>query len=85
LARDIWSRVVASREGNPSNNALDVEGQTPEQTASEIPMHEISGYATPQAKGGAIGNAVTDENVIRDELGLPLRLPDPTHFELELP
>jgi len=28
---------------------------------------------------------VTDENVIRDELGLPLRLPDPPHFELELP
>jgi hypothetical protein len=48
-------------------------------------MYEISGHATPQAKGGSIGNAVTDENVIRDELGLTLRLPDPTHIELELP
>src|SRR5438309_3789331 len=44
-------------------------------------MHEIVGHAAPRMGSPGLGNAVADENVLRDELHEQLRAPEPQHSE----
>lgn len=43
--------------------------------------HELAAHAIPKLYGGVTGNAVTDENIIRRQVGLPPRPADPSHTE----
>lgn len=46
-----------------------------------ILMHELVGHAIPATIGSDSGNAVTDENKVRGEIGMPLRQAEPSHVE----
>jgi hypothetical protein len=47
---------------------------------SEVTLiHEIGGHAVPFLKGQSPGGAVAFDNIVRQELGLPLRAPEPGH------
>jgi hypothetical protein len=50
-------------------------------TPGEVVMHELVGHAIPAAVGRDTGNAVQNENRVRQENGLPLRPLDPDHEE----
>jgi RHS repeat-associated protein len=48
---------------------------------SDILMHELVGHAIPRIIGGGTGNAVEDENIVRDQTGQPKRMAEPKHVE----
>lgn len=47
-------------------------------SAGEVLVHELSGHVLPELKN-INGNAISIENIIREEIGLPLRKEDPCH------
>lgn len=61
--------------GHPSND----HGVT--SSPAQILAHELAGHAIPILYGGGTGNAIRDENIIRQQTGAPLRPADPTHTE----
>ena len=48
---------------------------------AQILAHELAGHAIPLLFGGGTGNAIKDENIIRQQTGAPLRPADPIHTE----
>jgi RHS repeat-associated protein len=46
-----------------------------------ILMHELVGHAIPIISGATNGNAVTNENKVRGEIGVPQRKVEPAHLE----
>ena len=73
---------------SPDDHQVVVTGRTNSDhrvvlTPSMILAHELAGHAIPNLYGGGTGNAIRDENIIRQQLGLPLRPADPTHTECE--
>lgn len=65
--------------GNPSLNLTNAEGHSIPDTPADILMHEIGAHAVPTMLGHINGNAVSDENIMRRENGLPERKPEPSH------
>ena len=70
---------------NPNNS---IPGTTPFSTVEDGPeyiqMHEWVGHAFPVIFGSTNGNAVEDENEIREDLKQPLRKAEPDHLESDL-
>jgi hypothetical protein len=60
-------------------------GQTPFSTVPDDPalilMHELVGHAIPIISGATNGNAVTNENKVRGEIGVSPRKVEPAHLE----
>lgn len=64
-----------------SLQTVDAGGNQITENAADITMHEFVGHAIPQLSPNPTGNAITNDNQARSEIGLPLAPPDPTHKE----
>jgi len=62
-----------------STEVAGANGKALTMTPAQILTHELDTHAIPRVFGGGSGNAITDENIIRRQLGEPLREPDPDH------
>ncbi len=73
-------KVVIS--GNSNTTLKDVSGGPLRDTPADILAHELGGHAIPHITGTQTGNAVEDENRIRNEVpGSGQRAPEPSHQE----
>ncbi len=61
--------------GNPSSD------HGVKSSPAQILAHELAGHAIPILYGGGTGNAIRDENIIRQQTGAPARPADPSHTE----
>lgn len=65
-----------------NNDVVDTNGNPLRDEPADILVHELVGHAIPRITGPKTGNAVKDENKVRqEEPGSMLRLPDPNHRE----
>lgn len=68
--------------GHPSTKLKDTTGAPLKDDASDILMHELVGHAEPRINGDGTGNAVQDENKVRQELpGGQQRKAESGHWE----
>jgi hypothetical protein len=67
--------------GNANYNIPGQNSSTVPDGPALILMHEIVGHAFPIISGSMSGNAVTNENIIRGEIKVPLRQVEPNHTE----
>lgn len=73
--------IAAVVSGN-SLKTTDANGNAITENPADIFMHEMVGHAIPQALSpNPAGNAITNDNKARGEIGLPLAPPDPNHKE----
>ena len=63
------------------HNVLNEKGESMKQSAADILMHELIGHAIPRLVHSSIdtGNAIKNENVIRQELNIEKRKEDEKH------
>jgi RHS repeat-associated protein len=85
-AVDQRARIAGDPTVTISNNAnYSMPGQTPFSTVPDDPalilMHELVGHAIPIISGATNGNAVTNENKVRGEIGVSPRKVEPAHLE----
>ena len=59
----------------------DVDGKAIRDDPADILAHELVGHAIPNMVGSDTGNAVENENKVRDEVGSGLRMAEPDHKE----
>lgn len=60
---------------------MKVEGKKLFTTPVDRSMHDLTGHAVPHVSGPITGNAVTNEILVRQELGMPRGQPDPRGAE----
>ena len=72
---------VITISGNANYNVPGQNGLPVPDGPALILMHEIVGHAYPIISGKMNGNAITNENKIRDEIHYPLRQEDSNHTE----
>ncbi|MEL1263275.1 hypothetical protein [Pseudoxanthomonas putridarboris] len=73
--------IAALVSGNPLST-VGANGSPIVEQAADIFMHEMVGHAIPQALNpNPAGNAITNDNKARGEIGLPLAPPDSNHKE----
>ena len=73
---DVHGPQVVGISGHTSKPVSDVSGKPMKLSPSEVLMHELVGHAIPHVVGGGTGNAIQNENIVRQELNKPLRGPD---------
>lgn len=61
--------------------APDVNGISTYSRPEDVLMHEIVGHGVPLLGYPDTGNAISDENKAREQVGIPLRGADPDHVE----
>jgi len=70
--------------GNKTESNLDTNGNTLRDGPAEILMHELVGHAIPWTVGSDTGNAIKNENKVREQLGTgqdQQRKANPKHVE----
>jgi hypothetical protein len=67
--------------GKPFSGAQDKSGNPLNQTPGDILMHEIIGHGVPEVVAPINGNAVRNENRVRQERGQSLRKDETFHVE----
>jgi RHS repeat-associated protein len=78
-ADDNGNRSVAIARGGVIGTT-DTNGKPLVQSSDLLLMHELVVHAIPGITGADVGRGLDNENKVRQELGLPLRAPDPvTH------
>lgn len=74
--------VVVTGRSAPEGWVKGPDGTNVPDPPAMILAHEIAGHAVPNMTGDhSVGNAVADENIIRKEVHMPLRVQDPSHIE----
>ncbi len=73
------ARVIIS--GRSNSNLKDTKGKKLRDEAADILAHELVGHAIPYIIVGDTGNAVDNENKVRDQKKEPLRKKEVDHYE----
>jgi uncharacterized protein RhaS with RHS repeats len=67
--------------GRSNFDIKDQNGRPLSDTPAQILTHELVGHAIPRLFGGGKGSAIDDENVVRGEMGGPLRYKNPVYWD----
>ncbi len=71
-------KTIVSANGHIAHDTM---GNEVKKSAAEVLIHEIVGHAAPVLVGTETGNAVRNENIVRNELGLQEREDEKNHNE----
>ena len=77
--------VAVTISGLPYEGLVDTKGRALRFSPMHILMHELVGHAIPRVAGSDSGNAIQNENKVRQEMTPGIqRPPDPAHVEYPL-